>query len=235
MSDRQDVLERLTHELGRAAALRAAAQENVRLQGTRRHLRAWQAARLARTHADLLASPRMGLAAAFFLSDLYGSEDLIKVGANVRRVVPAMRRLLPTSGLQTVAQAFELEALSEDLDFAMTKTLGTSAGELTASVYAAAYRKVGRRADRDRQIDLIEELCNSLDHLVHQPFIGATLSMMHGPARLAGLSELQDFLQRGYDAFIKMDGAGEFVHLVVSRERTLLVALLAGDDSLLGQ
>lgn len=234
MNERHDVLEQMVSELDRAAALRASAAQNPTLETARQRLRAWQAVRLARTHADLLASPRMGLAAAFFLTDLYGSEDLTKLDTNVRRVVPTMKRLLPAAGLETVAEAIELETLSEELDFAMAKALGARASRLTVATYADVYRKVGRRVDRERQIELIENLGHSLDRLVHQPLIGATLSMMRFPAQLAGLGELQDFLQRGYKAFVKMAGAGEFLDLVVSRERKLLNALFAGNDSLLG-
>jgi hypothetical protein len=58
---------------------------------------------------------------------------------------------------------------------------------------------------------------------------------MRRPARLAGLGELHDFLQRGYDAFRTMGGASEFLNLIVGRERKLLEALFAGDDSLLSE
>ena len=86
-----------------------------------------------------------------FLTDIYGSEDLSRLDANVRRVVPAMKRVLPAAGLEIVAQAIELEALSEDLDFAMARVLGAEANELSWAAYGAAYRKVDRRADRERQ------------------------------------------------------------------------------------
>jgi len=234
MTEPQLIVERLLHHLDRAAALRAAAADSPKLEESRQLLRVWQAARLARTHADLLASPRMGLAAAFFLSDLYGAEDLTKLDANVRRIAPTMKRLLPVAGLQIVGEAIELEALSEELDFAMAKVLGAEAGKLTGTSYADAYRKVDRRADRERQISLIENLGRALDRLVHQPFVGTTLSMMRWPAYVAGLSELQDFLQRGYEAFVKLGGADEFLALVVGRERALLNALFAGNDTLLG-
>jgi len=234
MDEPQDIAERLTQQLDRAAALRAAAAADPQLDAARQRLRAWQAVRLARTHADLLASQRMGLAAAFFLTDLYGAEDLTRLDANVRRVAPAMKRLLPAAGLETVTEAIELEVLSEDLDLAMAKALGTKASKLAGASYGAAYRKVDRRADRERQIDLIEYLGLALDRLVHQPFAGTTLAMMRWPAQLAGLGELQDFLQRGYTAFVKMGGAGEFLALIVGRERALLEAVSAGDDRLLG-
>jgi len=225
--------EQLLHQLDRAACLRAAAAQDSKLEANRQQLRAWQAARLARTHADLLASPRMGRAAAFFLSDLYGSEDLTKLDANVRRIAPTLTHLLPAKGLEIVSEAIELEALSEELDLAMATALGPTASKLTGTIYANAYRMLGRRADRERQIFLIESVGHSLDDLVRHPLIGATLSMMRLPAQMAGLSDLQDFLQRGYKAFVKMHGAEEFLNLVVSRERKLLNALFAGDDSLL--
>ena len=234
-NEQQGPTHRLLLQLDRAAALRASAAENPPLETNRQRLRAWQAARLARTHADLLASPRMGQAASFFLSDLYGSEDLTALDANVRRIAPTLKRLLPAAGLEIVAEAVELEALSEDLDFAMATILASSDGKLTTATYANAYREVCRRADRERQIFLIESVGRALDDLVRHPFIGTTLSMMRLPAQIAGLSELQDFLQRGYKAFVKMGGADEFLNLVVTRERELLNALLAGDDTLLGQ
>lgn len=236
MTDQQlGPTERLLCQLDRAEALRALAAKEPKLEANRQRLRAWQAARLARTHADLLASPRMGHAATFFLTDLYGSEDLTKLDANVRRIAPTMTLVLPSAGLEIVADAIELEALSEELDFAMAAAIVATTGKLTSAIYANAYRTVERRADRERQIFLIETVGHALDDLVQHPLIGTTLSMMRLPAQIAGLGELQDFLQRGYKAFVKMGGADEFLNLVVSRERRLLVALFAGDDSLLGQ
>jgi len=92
MNEAEDVVERLSSQFDRIATLREAAANDPELDATRRRLRAWQAARLARTLADLVANPRMDLAAAFFLTHIYDSEDLSRLDANVRRVVPAMKR-----------------------------------------------------------------------------------------------------------------------------------------------
>ena len=100
--------------------------------------------------------------------------------------------------------------------------------------YAAAYRTVGRAKDRQRQIDLIALLGEALDRLTHQRLIGMALKVMRKPAEIAGLGELQGFLERGYRAFGAMrGGAGEFVSIVVSRERAISEALLAGDPDAL--
>jgi hypothetical protein len=234
MSEAEEIAARLTRDLSRASALRAAAAADPALEAARQRLRAWQAVRLARTHADLLASPSMGLAATFFLTDLYGSEDLTRLDADVRRILPGLKRLMSAAGLETVAQAIELEALSEELDFAMAALLADKSRELSAASYAAAYRAIGRRGDRERQIALVESLGRSLERLVHRHFTGATLAMMRKPARLAGLGELHDFLERGYKAFTRMGAAGEFLELIVGRERKVLEAVFAGDDRLLG-
>jgi hypothetical protein len=197
----------------------------------RERLRAWQAERLARTHADLLTSPHYGAAASFFLSDIYGAGDVSRHEDDVRRLLPVMTRVLPSSALETVADAIEVNALSESLDGAMIRVLGPAADALTAADYGRAYRVVGERARRERQIELIDHLGRSLDRLTRSPFIGVALSTMRKPARLAELGALQEFLERGYTVFRKMGRADTFLQIVVARERALLEALFAGNDS----
>ncbi|MGP0094823.1 MAG: FFLEELY motif protein [Xanthobacteraceae bacterium] len=233
MSVTEDPVSRLHRQLDLAAALRGSAATDAAAQSARQRLRSWQAVRLARTHADLLASKRTGPAASFFMTDLYGATDLSKLAADVRRVVPVMSKLLPTAGLETVADAIELDALSEALDAAMVAALGDKITALDAAAYGRAYRKVDRRNDRERQIALIEHLGQALGTLVRQPFVVSALKLMRKPAKVAGLGELQGFLERGYAAFRQIGDPKEFLEPIVSRERRLLKALFAGDDGLL--
>ena len=115
----------------------------------------------------------------------------------------------------------------------MIATLGKQVNRIDAATYGNAYRKVDRRSDRERQIDLIQDVGRSLDRLARRPFISTSLALMRKPASLAGLTELQSFLERGYAAFRQMGSADEFLALVIGRERQLMDTLLAGDDSLL--
>ena len=228
------VKDQLYADLDRSVRLRRRTTEDSEFHRRRLLLRDWQGVRLARSHADLFLEPRFAAAAMFFLGDLYGPTDIGSHIDDVRRVVPVMVRTLPELGLATVARAVELNALSEDLDGAMVEAIGEAADRLDNQAYAAAYAEVGRREDRRRQLDLIAELGAALDALTHVRFIGAALKLMHKPAHLAGLGELQDFLERGYEAFGKMrGGAGEFVSIVVSRERALSDALINGETQAL--
>jgi len=226
----------LLAELDRSAELRARTVEDATFSERRAELRAWQGARLARTHRDLLESRRFHDVAQFFLTDLYGPRDLSRHIEEVRRIVPAMTSVLSDSGLATVAHAMELNVLSESLDGAMVEALGEKAPEITDELYGEAYRLVDRAQDRERQIDLIALLGQALEKLTQIRFIGMTLWLMRTPAQIAGLGELQGFLERGYAAFSAMKGgAGEFVTIVVTRERAISKSLLAGDDAALRQ
>jgi len=208
--------------------------EDAGFRDRRARLRAWQVDRLARTHADLLESRRFHDAARFFLTELYGPSDMSRHIEDVRRIVPLMASMLPDAGLATVAHAVELNGLSESLDGAMVEALGEDAAHITDAAYGTAYRKVGRGDDRERQIDLIALLGGALERLTRQRFIGAALKVMRKPALLAGLGELQGFLERGYAAFGAMrGGAAEFVSIVVARERMISAAMFAGDDGAL--
>ncbi len=223
MTTKSEIIARIEAQLDAAARDRAKLASNSKGQAAREALRIWQAARLARTHADLLESAKYAGAASFFLTVIYGPKDLSRHEEEVRRTLPLMTRVLPLAGLETVADAFELSALSESLDADMLAALKKKVFALTEADCVKAYRATGRRPERERQIELISHLGESLDKLTRKPFVGAALSMMKKPAELAGLTDLQSFLERGYEAFRTMNGgAGEFLEAITSREQALL-------------
>jgi hypothetical protein len=226
--------ELLLTELDRSAELRARVVEDAAFSERRARLRAWQGARLGRTHRDLLESQRFHDATEFFLTDLYGPRDLSSHIEEVRRLVPVMTKFLPDWGLATVMHAMELNVVSESLDGAVVEALGEKAADIDDALYVAAYRAADRANDRERQIDLIALLGQALDKLAQVRFVGMTLMLMRPPAKAAGLGELQAFVERGYAAFGAMrGGGGEFVSIIVARERAIAHALFAGDDEAL--
>jgi hypothetical protein len=222
LTTKNEIVSRIEAQLDGAAQVRARLAADPKGQAGREALRIWQANRLAHTHADLLESPRYASTALFFLNDIYGPKDLSRHEGEVRRILPLMANVLPVPGLETVADAIELNALSESLDADMIAALKKKVFSLTEADYVKAYRAVGRRQDRERQIELIAHLGRSLDKLTRKPLIGTALSMMRKPAVLAGLADLQNFLERGYGAFRAMKGADEFLGAITSRELELL-------------
>jgi hypothetical protein len=229
--DKAHWVEELRRHLGRAKALRAAANSDPRMAQDRMRLRTWQADRLAATYRDLLASDRHRDAARFFLTDLYGPKDFSERDHEIERILPTMSATLPAAGIRTIALAIEVDALSEELDAAMVAELRSARAmaKITGKAYAEAYRRCGRRDHRELQLRLIGEIGDALAALVRRPFIHAALRLMRGPAKLAGLAELHQFLEDGYNAFHRMGDPTEFLDTVTTREELILQQLF--DDA----
>jgi hypothetical protein len=189
-------------------------------------VKAWQAERLARTYADLVARPRYAAATRFFLEDLYGPKDFSARDQELLRIVPVMERVLPDSAVETASLAIEVEALSERLDHALARALPE--GPLDEGSYAVAYRASASREERLRQVELIAQVGLRLDALVRKPLIAGTLRLMRKPAHLAGLGDLQDFLEAGFEAFRTLGGADEFLSVFRARETEILSRLFSG-------
>jgi hypothetical protein len=210
-------------------ALRGQPLPDVEFAARLARIKTWQQARLARTYADLADQPRYARAVTFFLEDLYGAKDFSRRDAEMQRIYPTLVRLLPHSTVETVDLALELDALSEALDQAMAARISNDS-PLTEAEYVKAFREVGQAQDRERQVQLVQEVGERLDHVVAKPFIAATLKMLRKPAQLAGLGDLQDFLEHGLDAFKRMGGADEFLATICRRERMILKRIFAGED-----
>jgi len=219
----------LLRELAHVARLHEERRANPRLAVALERLAAWQAGRLRGTYADLASQARYADAVLFFEEDLYGGADFAQRDADLVRVVPVMMRMLPERVIATVAQAIELNTLSHELDRALLERLPRTDGVFSVAEYCRAYRAMDNRRARERQIDLIGEIGAGLDVYVRAPLIRTALVMMRQPARLAGLGVLHDFLERGFAAFHKMHGAGEFLATIDRRERALMEAILAGE------
>jgi hypothetical protein len=200
-------------------------------------LRQWQSKRLAGSFADLLADPRMRPAAEFFLSDLYGDRDFSARDRDAARVLPMMSRLLPDSLLQAATEAIELAVLSHVLDLRMAGQLASRPrpmAPITVADYGRAYRHGGYRHLRQHQIVLVLRVGHTLDAAVKKHGVYKILRAARIPAQLAGLSELQAFLERGFTAFDALGGADEFLEAVAGRELDASDRLFAGDPEPFG-
>ena len=220
----------LVQELAHIARLQRERKANPILAGALQRIAEWQGRRLRMTYEDLAAQARYADAILFFQTDLYGNGDFAQRDADLARIVPVMVRVLPERVIATVAQAVELHALSQRLDRSLLARLPRADGQFSVAEYCDAYRRMGKRAERERQISLISEIGGGIAEFVRKPLLRTGLRMMRRPARLAGLSALHDFLERGFVAFQKMGNATEFLATIDTRERALMEELLTGES-----
>jgi hypothetical protein len=195
-------------------------------------LRRWQMHRLAASFKRFLDDPVSRPAAEFFLSDLYGDRDFSGRDNDVARVLPKMMRILPLQMIDTAGDALALSSISHGLDLRMAVELSRTlrAGQAIDAVsYATAYRKVGHARLRREQIRYISRIGSAIDAAVHTPALWQLLKLSRLPARLAGLTALQSFLERGLSAFRVLGGADDFVGSIVAQEMEISCRLFAGD------
>jgi hypothetical protein len=207
-----------------ARAHRSVANASPLASADRMAVRAFQQARLATTHADLLASNQFGPAAHFFLTELYSTEDLTQRDADIERVIKILVRFLPEKALATLAAALEMDALSEHLDGEMVAALRSVQNnkeslKIDAVAYQRAYRSVGKPEQRLRQIALTQSIGGALDQLARKPLLRGLLRMMRTPAAAGGVAGLHEFLERGYAAFTHMKDGQAFISSIANRER----------------
>jgi hypothetical protein len=227
-----DPVPRLARRLACHQALFDAGREPRNRSRWLKPLQAWQAQRLERSFAGFLQDPARRPAARFFLSDLYGEHDFSRRDADIARVLPMMRRLLPAALLETVADGIELGALTHALDLRMAEALQRLAGRrhgLDAKLYASAYRAVGLPRLRARQIALIDGVGHGLWAASRMHAAGMLLKLSRAPARAMGFGELQGFLERGFDAFAQLGDPRAFLADIRGGETRTMQRLFAGD------
>ncbi len=232
MSRSNDLSKRLGCLLARHQALHDPAREPRNHLPWLQELRRWQARRLETSFDRFLADPRRRPAAQFFLSDVYNDRDFSRRDADIARVLPMMQRLLPTPVLGTLADAIELGLLTHAFDLRVAQRLEHATvrrRKLDAPLYAQAYRDAGLPRLRHHQIDLLASVGLGLSSALRMPGIAMLLKLSRGPARAAGLAELQGFLERGFAAFAQLGDARGFIEEIEADEREVARRLFSGD------
>jgi hypothetical protein len=221
---------RILWDLQHDEALRRQAAAQAGLDPQLARLRQWQAGRLSRTYADLLADERHAPACRFFLSDIYAPCDFSQRDHDLERIYNLMLRFVPPQMLKLLADSIELNQLTYSLDqalmHALVDQLGAS-GEITAELYAHGYRLCDNYAERVHQIELIVQVVRKVGEGARQALVGATLRLARRPAEKAGWFELYDFLMRGYTAFRQMRGGENFARTIQDREMRILDRIFA--------
>ncbi len=213
----------ILRQLNVVESLRAQRDADPSLAARVRVLKTYQAARFTRTYADLLASPDYRGAARFFLDELYGPQEFGARDIQFARIVPALVRMFPAEVVHTVSVLAALHALSESLDQEMASRMHSD--RLDATGYIHLWQATGQPEARQRQIDATLEIGGALARYTRNAVLRGSLRLMRRPARMAGLAELQHFLETGFETFGAIGDASLFLAIVRDREQALARAL----------
>lgn len=205
-------------------------EDDARLMNRVLLIKRYQQRRFEQTYAHLLNSTRYAAASRFFLEELYGPRDFQARDQQFARIVPKLVSMFPAEVIETVGTLAALHAVSEQLDTLMAERLDVDV--IDRAGYSAAWRQVGKRDEREFQLQATLAIGKSLDRFTRHPWIVKSLRWMRKPANLAGLGDLQSFLERGLSCFASLGGASEFLATIETRERALMDMLFqAGQPS----
>lgn len=164
---------------------------------------AWQTAYSLPFYAEFRRSPETEAAVDFVVSDLIGSEISAR-DADLARVLPVMRRLLPANALHALAGAVELNARVLAINLEICRRLFANsdhASGISERDYCVSLRDATTLDECLELVGLTVTLGKSLKRLVRIRMMGITLRAMHRPAHAAGFGALQDFLEKAYSTF----------------------------------
>jgi hypothetical protein len=230
-----EAAQRIRQAVAEVAQLREAGRDDAALRAGVIEVKRLQARRFAGTYRDMLAAGPFAAPARFFLEELYSDKDYAERDAQFSRIAGAIEKLFPAQVAQTAVALAQLHALTEQLDFAMAQAWVAPAlqGLPPAARYVRAWREVGRRAERESQLTVVMRIGMEMARLTRTPGLRMMLKMMRGPAAAAGLTDLQRFLEAGFDTFgalAKRSGDAErFLSIIRGRESGLIARLFDAD------
>lgn len=229
-----DIAQGIREALARVARIRQQTTADPVLAAAVTTVKTWQSRRFACTYADILGRDATGYrpAAEFFLTELYSAQDYTDRDAQFSRIAGPIDKLFPAKvGALALALA-QLHAMTEALDQAMGRAWPATG--TAANGYVAAWRSVGRRSERQAQLDIVLGIGTELGKLTRTVGLRSLLRMMRTPAHAAGLGALQGFLESGFDTFGALGrtrgGVQGFLGLIAQREQALITQLFDADD-----
>lgn len=231
MNTELDTARRIRQHLGEVFQLRTQSCD-LNLVPAIEQIKHLQSLRFRATYSDFMKSPRHVAATRFFLEELYGKADFTERDAQFDRIADAIENLFPLAVGNLAADLAEIHALSERLDHEMAERwLSIENSEKSAPHrYVLCWRATGQRKQRIRQLTVVLQLGRELQRLTRIKPILIGLKMMRKPASLAGLTSLQQLLERGFAAFQLIGNADSFLTAIESRESSWIAKMFDADE-----
>lgn len=229
MTTATQAAERIRTHLARVTRLREQADATGLAEAVHA-VKQLQAQRFRATYTDFLGDPRHAPATRFFLEELYGEHDFRERDTQFGRIAGALERLFPEAVAQLAVDLAETHALTETLDHQLaTHWLAQDPASPAALRYTQCWRLTGQHAERERQLVVVLHMGTELQRLTRMTTLRVALKMMRRPAQAAGLFALQQFLERGFDAFATMGDVSRFLAAIEQRERHWINTLFTAD------
>ena len=198
-------------------------------------VQAWQKQRMQRTHAKQFAEKHNVLMAEYFINRLYGGPDFDVLAQQIARLskyAHKAEKLIPDNAIKTGTSGVELAILAVQLDEQVAMQLLQDYHpyeKLTDEMMRIAYLKLNQGEGRLKQLDLLDQLGQSLDKYMRSFVVYAAFKMCKGAALKYNFNVMYEFMQDGFLAMKPLKSAEKFVKDFTAAERQIIGKVHAGD------
>ncbi len=198
-------------------------------------VQAWQKQRMQRTHAKQFAEKHNLLMAEYFINRLYGGPDfdaLAQQIACLSKYAHKAEKLIPDNAIKTGTSGVELAILAVQLDEQVAMQLLQDYHpyeKLTDEMMRITYLKLNQGEGRLKQLDLLDQLGQSLDKYMRSFVVYAAFKMCKGAALKYNFNVMYEFMQDGFLAMKPLKSAEKFVKDFTAAERQIICKVHAGD------
>jgi hypothetical protein len=224
-----DASKRIREAVARVSEIRQIAGQNPDLSHALHDIKVWQANRFANTYGDLLKSADYAACANFFLHELYSERDYSRRDAQFAKVAGAIELTFPAPVVALAVKLAELHRVTEELDLAMARQWQACQELVANERYRSCWKAIGHQMEREWQLATVMEIGEELTELTRKRGLRLLVKMMRKPAELAGLGQLQTFLEAGFDHFSGLarngQAAAEFLRVIHERESSWMAEL----------
>ena len=198
-------------------------------------VQAWQKQRMQRTHAKQFAEKHNVLMAEYFINRLYGGPDFDALAQQIARLskyAHKAEKLIPDNAIKTGTSGVELAILAVQLDEQVAMQLLQDYHpyeKLTDEMMRITYLKLNQGEGRLKQLDLLDQLGQSLDKYMRSFVVYAAFKMCKGAALKYNFNIMYEFMQDGFLAMKPLKSAEKFVKDFTAAERQIIGKVHAGD------
>lgn len=154
-------------------------------------------------------------ALSFILSDVYSALNHEPRDTKVAKAFNSMSRVLPDAMLETITRAVSYNRRMLAFDRHLAEAIEF---ESCDDYYDYLEKDPQLYEQHKVLVDEFIQLARNIHHFVKKPFMQMTLKASRIPAKAANLLELQDFLERCFNAFKSMRDPSAFLNDYAERE-----------------
>lgn len=195
----------------------------------------WLKQRIQHTHQALFNRSENQLMAQYFIHRLYGGPEFDQLALQIERLLKyahKAEKIIPDNAIQTGIKSVSLAVLAMQLDEQVAQQLLKDYPVdqvIDDEMMRLTLIKVDNEQQRLQQLQLLDELGQSLDKYMRSFMMHAAFKMCKGVATKYRLELMYDFIGEGFAAMKPMKSAATFIHKFTAQERVIVAKVHAGD------